>query len=127
MVYGYKNLGNVKLSEKMKLPRRNAAGAKFLFCVIDGLRLAQEMNLDLTGVGKLLLDLLGDIPCQKNHLVFADILGLDHDAYLAAGLNGVAVGNAGEALRDFLKLLKTLDVVLDILAAGRDAEIASAA
>ena len=100
-----------------------------LLGVFDGLRLAQEMNLDLTGVGQLSLDLLGDVAGQQDHLVLTDLLGLDHDADLAARLNGVAAGDAGEALGDFLKLLKTLDVVLDVLAAcaGRAAEMVSAA
>ncbi len=74
------------------------------------------MDLDLTGVGQLVLDLLGDVAREQHHLILRDLLGLDHDANLAAGLNGIAVGDAGKALGDFLKLFKTLDVVLDILA-----------
>ena len=73
--------------------------------------------LDLAGVGQLVLDLLGDIAREQDHLVLADVLRLDHDADLAAGLDGVAAGDAGEALGDLLELFETLDVVLDVLAA----------
>ena len=88
----------------------------FLLCVIYGLGLAQDMNLDLAGIGELGLDLLGDVPCQQDHLILADLLGLDHDAYLAAGLNCIGACDTGEALGNFLKLFKTLDIVFDILA-----------
>ena len=100
-----------------------------LFRVVDSLGLAQEIDLDLTGVGQLVLDLLGDVAREQHHLILRDLLGLDHDADLAAGLNGKAVGDAGEALGDFLELFETLDIVLDVLApgAGRAAEMASAA
>ena len=46
------------------------------------------MNLDLTGVFQLILDLFGNVPGQQDHLVLADLLGLDHDADLTARLNG---------------------------------------
>ena len=73
-----------------------------LLRVVDGLGLAQEIDLDLAGVGQLVLDLLGDVAREQHHLILRDLLGLDHDADLAAGLNGKAVGDAGEALGDFL-------------------------
>ena len=90
----------------MTAPVKNAASfggsifyiIYYLLRVIDGLRLAQDVHLYLTGVGKLTLDLLGDIPCQKHHLILADVLWLDHDAYLAAGLNGIGACDAGKAL-----------------------------
>ena len=89
----------------------------FLFCVLDGLGFAQNMDLDLTGVGQLFLYLLCDVARQKHHLILGNVLGLDHNADLAARLNGIAARNAGEALGDLLKLFKALDVVFDILAA----------
>ena len=92
-----------------------------LLRVIDGLGLAHEIDLDLTGVGQLVLDLLGDVAREQHHLILRDLLGLDHDADLAAGLNGKAVGDAGEALGDFLELFETLDIVLDVLAPGAGA------
>ena len=92
-----------------------------LLRVIDGLGLAHEIDLDLTGVGQLVLDLLGDVAREQHHLILRDLLGLDHDADLAAGLNGKAVGDAGEALGDFLELFQTLDIVFDVLAPGAGA------
>ena len=89
----------------------------FLFCVLDGLRLAKDVDLDLTGVGQLLLDLLCDIASQENHLILGNIFGLYHYADLAACLNCVAACNAGEALGYLLELFEALDVVFDILAA----------
>ena len=55
-----------------------------LFRVVDGLGLAQEIDLDLAGVGQLVLDLLGDVAREQHHLILRDLLGLDHDADLAA-------------------------------------------
>ena len=89
----------------------------FLFCVLDGLRLSKDVDLDLTGVSQLLFDLLCDIARQEHHLILGYLLGLDHNAYLASGLDGVAAGDTGEALGYLLKLFKALDVVFDILAA----------
>ena len=75
------------------------------------------MDLDLSGIGELLLDLLCDVAGQQSHLILADLLGLDHDADLAACLNCVASGDTGEALGNLFELFKTLDVVFDVLAA----------
>ena len=69
-----------------------------LLRVVDGLGLAQEIDLDLAGVGQLVLDLLGDVAREQHHLILRDLLGLDHDADLAAGLNGKAVGEPGFGL-----------------------------
>ena len=88
-----------------------------LFCVLDGFCLAQDVDFDLAGVGQLFLDLLCDIASQENHLILGNIFGLYHYADLAACLNCVAAGNAGEALGYLLELFKALDVVFDILAA----------
>ena len=75
------------------------------------------MNLDLTGVSQLLFDLLGDVAGQQNHLILADLLGLDHHADLAAGLDRIRACDAWEALGDLLQLFQTLDVVFDVLTA----------
>ena len=63
---------------------------KILFRVIDRLGLAQDMDLDLTGIGKLGFDLLGDVAGEQDDLDLADLFGLDHDADLASRLNGIA-------------------------------------
>ncbi len=59
--------------------------------------LADDADLDLTGVIQLVLDLLGDIACQQNDLVVADLVGLDNDADLAACLYGVGALDALKA------------------------------
>ena len=58
------------------------------------------------------------------------ILGLDHDADLAAGLDGVGALDALVGVGDLLELLEALDVVrrrVSLRAPGRAAETASAA
>ena len=92
--------------------------SKKLFCVINSTVFTDYVNLDLPGIFEFLFDLLGDIPGQEHHLVLADLVGLDHHAHLAAGLNGIGLVDAGIAAGDLLKLLEALDVVLQILAAG---------
>ena len=61
--------------------------------------------------------LLGEIAGQNDHLILGHLLGLDHHADLTAGLNGVALLDAGIGARDLLELLQTLDVVLQVLTA----------
>ena len=106
-----------------------AALLQFLFRVLDDLGLPQDVDLDLTGVLHFLLDLLGQVPGQDDHLVLADLLGPHHDPHLAAGLDGIGLIHAGIGAGDGLQLLQTLDVVLQVLppGAGAAAEIASAA
>ena len=89
----------------------------FLFCVLDGFCLAQDVDFDLAGVGQLVLDLLCDIASQEHHLILGNLLGLYHYADLAACLDGIAACNAGEALGYLLELFEALDVIFDILAA----------
>ena len=76
------------------------------------------MNLDLTGIRHFRFDLLCDISCEKNHLVFRDFLRLYHDADLAAGLNGIRACNAREAARNLFQLFQTLDIVFNVFTAG---------
>ena len=52
-------------------------------------------DLDLTGILQLVLDALGELARQNDHLILVDLLGLDHHADLTAGLNGVALLDAG--------------------------------
>ena len=49
------------------------------------------MHLDLAGIFQLVLDALCQLTGQDNHLVLADLLGLDHDADLAACLDGIGL------------------------------------
>ena len=52
-------------------------------------------DLDLAGVGEFVFNLLGDVSREQDHLVLADLVGLDHDADFAAGLDGIAAVDAG--------------------------------
>ena len=58
---------------------------------------------------------------QENHVVLADLLGLDHDADLAARLDGVCLVDAGIGAGQLLQLLQTANVVFHILTAGAGA------
>ena len=89
---------------------------RILFRVLDDLGLPQDVDLDLTGVLHFLLDLLGQVPGQDDHLVLADLLGPHHDPHLAAGLDGVGLIHAGIGAGDGLQLLQTLDVVFVVFA-----------
>ena len=94
--------------------------AQFCFCllgVFHDLGLTQDVNLDLTGVFQLVLDTLGQLAGQNDHLILADLLGLHHHAYLAARLNGIALLHTGIGAGDLLQLLQTLDVILKVFTA----------
>ena len=59
----------------------------FLLCVVNSSRLADNADLDLTGIVKLTLDLGCDVARKKLHVIVGYDLGLNHDSYLAACLN----------------------------------------
>ena len=105
------------LSVKKSPAVRQGTEKSQLFCVVDGAGLANHVDLDLAGVIQLVLDLLCDVACQKNHCVVGYLVRVDDDADLAAGLNGKGARNARRFVRDALQLFQTLDVVLDVLAA----------
>ena len=44
---------------------------------------------------------------QDDHVVLGDILGLDHDADLAPGLNGVGLLDTGVSAGQLLELFQT--------------------
>ena len=83
-----------------------------LLCVVYSLGLADEVDLDLTGVFQLAYDLLGDLPGQQDHVVLGDVLGLDHDADFAAGLDGKGLVHTVEGRGQLFQLFQTADVVL---------------
>ena len=86
-----------------------------LFCVVDSFCFPENMNLDLTGIGHLRLDLLGDISRQEDHLVFTDFLRFYHNPDFTASLDGIGACYTGEASGNLFQLFKTLDVVFNIL------------
>ena len=88
----------------------------FLFCVVADSALPDNVDLYLTGIFKLVFNLLDDVAGDENHLLVADDFGLDHYAHFAARLNGERTLNALERGCDAFELFKALDVVLNILA-----------
>ena len=104
---------------RTKGPADRAAGPKpcRLFCVFGAAGFADDVYADLTGIFQLLFDALGHFLGQHPGAVIGDILGLDHDAHLAAGLDGKALLHAGEGIGDLLQLFQALDVVFQALAA----------
>ncbi len=73
--------------------------------VIDRPRLPDHGHADLPGVGKVGLDLLGDVARKDARGFVADLLVVHDDPDLAAGLDGVRLLHAGERLRDRLEVL----------------------
>ena len=87
-----------------------------LFCVVADSALPDKVDLYLTGIFKLVFNLLDYVAGDENHLLVVDDLGLDHYADLAAGLNSERTLNALKRGGDAFELFKALDVVLNILA-----------
>ena len=73
------------------------------------------MNLDLTGIVKLALDLGCDVACKKLHTVVGYDLGLNHDSYLTACRNCEGLLYALKVACNLLKLLETLNVIFNVL------------
>ena len=90
--------------------------ARTLFGKRLGTGLANDDNMNLTGILHLVLDLLGNIMRKHGRLSIVDGIRLHHDTDLAAGLHGVRALDALVRIGDFLELLETLDVVLIALA-----------
>src|ERR1700741_3832116 len=83
-----------------------------------GAGLADDRDADLAGVGELLLDLLGDVAGDDLGLDVVHLLGLDHDADLAARLHGEDLLDAFLLDGDLLEALKAPHVHLKRLAPG---------
>ena len=95
-----------------------SSGTQSLFGVFNRAGLTHDVDLDLPGIIQLILDLLDDLAGDNHHSVVIDHIGLEHNPHLASGLNGEALFNAVEGGGNLLKLLKTLDVVLNVFAPG---------
>src|SRR5690242_1489451 len=87
-----------------------------LLRVVHGAGLADHRDPDLARVLELLLDPARDLGGEPLGPRVVDLGVLDHDPYLAAGLDRVALLDAGEAVGDLLQLLEALDVDLEALA-----------
>src|SRR5712692_11995399 len=92
-----------------------------LFGVLHSASLPDHRYLDLTRVLQRVLDLLRDVAGEARGLEVIELVGLDHDADLATRLDSEGFLDAGEAVRDALELLQTLDVVRDDLASSTGA------
>src|SRR5215212_6728193 len=86
--------------------------------VLDAADLADHGDLDLARVLELLLGPLGHVAGQDLGGDVVDVLGLDHDPDLAAGLHGEHLVDPRVAAGDLLEALQALDVGLEGLAAG---------
>src|SRR4051812_30639883 len=85
--------------------------------VLDRPGFTDDRDFDLTGILQLVLDPLGDVLREPDGLFVRDGVALDHDADLAAGLQGKRLGHAVEGVGDALQLLQPLDVGLEDVAA----------
>jgi len=84
-----------------------------------------RISPDTSSPSRFSCDIAGDL-----HAYFIiDLVRIDHHAHLAAGLDGVGLADAFEALGEFLEILQAFDVALQTLARapGRLALMASAA
>src|SRR4030042_593153 len=102
--------GRPTMSPRKRIP--NSAG------IFDRSHLPNDGDLDLAGVIELVLDLRGRLLGQERGPVVGDLLGLDDDADLPAGLQGEGLLDAFERRGDLLELLQPLDVRLEELAPG---------
>src|SRR5829696_8358122 len=85
--------------------------------VFNGTRLADDGDLDLSGVFQLVLDPPGDVLGQPDGLLVRDVIALDQDADLAAGLQRKRLRDALERVGDAFELFQPLDVGLEDVAA----------
>src|SRR5438445_13552996 len=77
--------------------------------VFDGPRLADHGDSDLTWKAQLRFDALGDVPRHELGSRIVDLLRLDQDPDLAAGLDGIGLLAALERVGDPLQLLQPPD------------------
>lgn len=82
-----------------------------LFSVFGCPALPYDADLDLSGIFKLGLDALGDLPCDDNDIRIGYGIGADHDADLTSCLDGKALVDAFEGVGDLLQFFKAFDVV----------------
>src|SRR5574341_964020 len=73
--------------------------------VLDAPDLAHDRDADLARILQLLLDALGDVPGEDLGPDVVDVLGLDHDPDLAAGLHREDLADPRVAGGDLLQLL----------------------
>src|SRR4029453_479625 len=80
--------------------------------VLNGPGLADDSDFDLAWVFQLVLDSARDVLRQPDRLFVRDSVTLDHDANLAASLQGECLRYTLEGIGDPFQLLQSLDVRL---------------
>src|SRR6185503_19112367 len=100
-------------------PKTSATKSRFTrrgsLRVLHGARLPDHDDLDLAGILELPLHTARHVARELRRPRVVDVLRLDHDAHLAARLDGVGLLHPGERVGDLLERLEALDVVLDAL------------
>ena len=89
-----------------------------LFCVIDGAAFADKMYFDLSGIFQLVFDLLGNVSCEKHHLIIVDDVRFHADTNFASCLDGKAIIDALKGVRDLFQFFQTFDIVFEVLSSG---------
>ena len=79
--------------------------------------LTNNVDLDLSGVFHFALNFVCHFTGNDLHVIVRNLLGLDHNTDLTAGLNGVGLFNAAKALGNLLQLFQTFDVVFKVFSA----------
>src|SRR5947209_7218369 len=85
---------------------------------LDMPRFAQDVDLDLAGIGQRLLDGLRDVVRHPRGFAVVHLFGVDDDAYFAASLHGKRLLDARKTAGQSFELLETLDVFFKRFAAG---------
>lgn len=80
--------------------------------------LADDSNLDLTGIGHLVLNLGCNLSAQCLGLCIVHLVGTDDDAQFATCLNGIGLRYAWIAHSDGFKIVQTLDISLNDFTTG---------
>ena len=83
----------------------NSGTGEGLFRVIHNPLLANDIDLDLSGIFHLVLDLLGNISCEYYHVRIRNLIGYDHDSDFSACLNSKRFFNTLITVGDFFELL----------------------
>ena len=84
------------MSTQKKYRGTEILGKKFLFSVVACTAFTDDIDFDLTGIFKLILNLLDDISCNENHLIIRNNIGLDHDTDFTACLDSEGLFNTVE-------------------------------
>src|SRR5229473_802105 len=110
-----KSSATTRLSGKKKGEPDLGPPFDWLFGVLDGPRLADHRDPDLPGKAQLSLDAFGDVSRHQLGSGVIDLLRLDQDPDLAAGLDGVGLLGSLERVGNLLQLFQPLDVGLERL------------